>query len=91
MTFHPLSLIPGTDGILALGVARIILANGWIDSSFIRSFTDLPLLVRMDTGERLRASDLHLGKPDEFVAVLPTSLTRDGSDETSRYEAILRG
>ena len=77
-----LPLIPGTDGILALGVARIILENGWIDSSFIRSFTDLPLLVRMDTGERLRASDLNLGKQDEFVAVLPTSLAKGESNDT---------
>ncbi|WP_407313598.1 molybdopterin-dependent oxidoreductase [Desulfosporosinus sp. SB140] len=78
-----LPIVPGTDGILALGIARLILENDWIDTSFIRSFTDLPLLIRMDTGERLRASDIGIGKPDEFVAVLSTSQACRGLTEIS--------
>ncbi|KLU62362.1 perchlorate reductase subunit alpha precursor [Peptococcaceae bacterium CEB3] len=65
-----LPLVPGTDGLLALGLCRLIIENHWLDLDFIRTFTDLPLLVRLDTGERLRASDLGLGTSDEFVAVV---------------------
>lgn len=66
-----LPIAPGTDGLLALGMARLIVENGWLNESFMRTFTDLPLLVREDTGERLRAIDLGIGSADEFVAVLP--------------------
>jgi len=49
---------PGTDAALALGVARIIMDERRFDQSFVKSFTDLPLLVRMDNLKLLRASDV---------------------------------
>ncbi|MDZ5812089.1 molybdopterin-dependent oxidoreductase [Halorubrum sp. AD140] len=49
---------PATDSALFLGVAREIIANDDYDEEFVRSDTDLPLLVRMDTGDHLRASDV---------------------------------
>jgi nitrate reductase alpha subunit len=48
---------PGTDTALALGMCRVIMDEGLVDTAFVRNFTDLPLLVRMDTLELLRASD----------------------------------
>ncbi|MBI4498261.1 MAG: molybdopterin-dependent oxidoreductase, partial [Chloroflexi bacterium] len=39
---------PGTDAALALGLARVIIDEGLYDDAFVKSFTDLPLLVRMD-------------------------------------------
>jgi nitrate reductase alpha subunit len=48
---------PGTDPALALGIAREIIDEGLYDEDFVKGNTDLPLLVRMDTQELLRASD----------------------------------
>ncbi|MEE8556758.1 MAG: molybdopterin-dependent oxidoreductase, partial [Myxococcota bacterium] len=49
---------PGTDPALALGIAREIIDQGLYDEEFVKGNTDLPLLVRMDTEELLRASDV---------------------------------
>ncbi|MEM4311958.1 MAG: molybdopterin-dependent oxidoreductase [Nitrososphaerales archaeon] len=48
----------GTDHALALGLAHVILRDKLYDEIFIKSFTDLPLLVRMDTLKLLRARDV---------------------------------
>jgi nitrate reductase / nitrite oxidoreductase, alpha subunit len=52
-----LILRPGTDAALALGASRVILDEGLYDEPFVKQFTDLPLLVRMDTLKLLRAAD----------------------------------
>ena len=49
---------PGTDGALALGLANVMIERGWYDQSFIREWSNGPLLVRADTGRLLRESDL---------------------------------
>ncbi|RIK35524.1 MAG: molybdopterin oxidoreductase, partial [Chloroflexi bacterium] len=49
---------PGTDTALALGLARVIIDEGLLDTDYVRSFTDLPLLVRMDTLQLLHAADV---------------------------------
>jgi nitrate reductase / nitrite oxidoreductase, alpha subunit len=49
---------PGTDAALALGCVQYILANGLADDERIRQFTDLPLLVRMDSRTLLSAADI---------------------------------
>lgn len=49
---------PGTDTALALGLAEVILREKLYDEPFVQAFTDLPLLVRTDTHERLKARDL---------------------------------
>ena len=51
-------LRPGTDPAFALGVAREIIAHDLYDKEFVKGWTDLPLLTRMDTGELLKASDV---------------------------------
>lgn len=45
---------PGTDGALALGMIRIMLAENLHDESFVASWTNAPLLVRQDEGLFLR-------------------------------------
>jgi anaerobic selenocysteine-containing dehydrogenase/ferredoxin-NADP reductase len=62
-----LPLRPGTDGILAVAVARLLLASGHYDHGFVRMWTNAPLLVRKDSGEFLRASDIGIGTKDSFV------------------------
>jgi DMSO reductase family type II enzyme molybdopterin subunit len=49
---------PGTDAALALGAAQIIIAENLYNAAYVAEQTDLPLLVRTDTGRFLRESDL---------------------------------
>jgi nitrate reductase alpha subunit len=49
---------PGTDGALALGLAQVIVAEGRYDEAAVKTRTDLPLLVRTDTGKLLRAAEV---------------------------------
>jgi nitrate reductase alpha subunit len=52
---------PGTDPAFALGLAQVIMSEGLYDDAFVKRYTDLPTLVRMDTLERLRAQDVFPG------------------------------
>lgn len=49
---------PGTTPALALGLAGVILSETLYDPEYIRDYTDLTSLVRMDTLERLSARDV---------------------------------
>ncbi|MBW2245309.1 MAG: molybdopterin-dependent oxidoreductase [Deltaproteobacteria bacterium] len=51
----------GTDAALALGLSREILERGAVDEAYVREQTDLPFLVRDDTGTFLRQSDMEKG------------------------------
>ncbi|MGI9862244.1 molybdopterin-dependent oxidoreductase [Moorella naiadis] len=51
-------LKPSSDAALALGIARLIVTEKLYEADFIKTFTDLPLLVRLDTGKRLRAQEI---------------------------------
>jgi DMSO reductase family type II enzyme molybdopterin subunit len=62
-------LNPGTDAALALSVAQVIVADGLHDAAFVREQTDLPFLVRDDTGRFLRQSDLRAGGDAEVLHV----------------------
>ncbi|MGO9443098.1 MAG: molybdopterin-dependent oxidoreductase [Terriglobales bacterium] len=46
------------DPALWLGVAKILIERGWIDTQFVKEQTDLPVLVRKDNGRFLREADL---------------------------------
>ena len=61
---------PATDAALWLGVTRLMIDRGWYDETFVKSFTDFPLLVRADTLQRLRAHEVFPG--------YETSLSPDG-------------
>ncbi|OGS48845.1 MAG: hypothetical protein A3K68_06895 [Euryarchaeota archaeon RBG_16_68_13] len=52
---------PATDAAFALGVAQVLIRDNLYDASFARQFTDLPLLVRMDTLKLLKMKDLDAG------------------------------
>lgn len=54
---------PGTDPALALGLAQVIVSRKLYDRDWVSRNTDLPFLVRMDTLEPLRSSDLGLANP----------------------------
>jgi nitrate reductase alpha subunit len=61
---------PATDAALFLGITRLMMDNGWYDTAFVRRFTDLPLLIRTDTGQRIRAA--------EVIPAYQPGLTADG-------------
>ena len=61
---------PGADAALALAMCRVVIDDGLYDARFVREQTDLPLLVREDTGRFLRESDLREGgRDDQFYAL----------------------
>ncbi len=53
-----LNVRSGTDAALALGMVHVLLKEDLYDAEFIKEQTDLPLLVRTDTGRFLRESDI---------------------------------
>jgi anaerobic selenocysteine-containing dehydrogenase len=63
-----LPIKPGTDGILALGLAKLLIDSGRYDDEFVRCWTTAPLLVREDSGEYLRWPDLFPGELSDYVA-----------------------
>jgi anaerobic selenocysteine-containing dehydrogenase len=64
-----LQIRPGTDAALGLALCREVLAGGLADEAFMRTFTDAPLLVRTDTGKRVRGRELDPDAPEvSFVA-----------------------
>jgi nitrate reductase alpha subunit len=58
---------PGTDTALALGLAHVIMKEKIYDADYVKGLTDLPILVRLDNRQYLRASDFIAGyKPAEL-------------------------
>ncbi|MFQ5666128.1 MAG: molybdopterin-dependent oxidoreductase [Candidatus Binatia bacterium] len=65
---HADSHIPiaiGTDAAFANAMSQVVIEEGLADVGFVKTQTDLPLLVRRDTRRFLRASDLQDGGSDE--------------------------
>jgi DMSO reductase family type II enzyme molybdopterin subunit len=57
----------GTDAALALAMARVIIDDELYDAAFVREQTDMPFLVRDDTGRFLREADVvEGGAEDQF-------------------------
>jgi len=57
-----LRIKPGTDAAFGLALCRRVIEAGKADWDFMRTYTDAPLLVRADTGKRLRADELAPGQ-----------------------------
>ncbi len=49
---------PGTDAAFALSMAQVIVSEKLHNEAFLREQTDMPFLVRSDTGRFLRQSDM---------------------------------
>ncbi|MFB6294073.1 MAG: molybdopterin-dependent oxidoreductase [Halonotius sp.] len=94
---------PGSDTALALGMARTIVDEGLYDTAHLKEQTDMPLLVREDTGKFLRASDVsglsvEADRPDQVFVMqdsegrlraAPGSLgERDGQHDPSKSIAL---
>jgi DMSO reductase family type II enzyme molybdopterin subunit len=55
-----------TDAAFGLAAAHVIIEEGLFDDAIVREQTDLPLLVREDSGRFLRESDLKRGGKDDL-------------------------
>jgi anaerobic selenocysteine-containing dehydrogenase len=81
-----LQLRPGTDGALALALVDVLIREHLFDESFVRAWTNAPLLVRDDTGRFLTAADPSAGSGQ---AVAPDRLAADGiAGSTAAYLAL---
>ena len=49
---------PGTTPALSLGFAQVIMSQKLYDETWIKRYTDLPMLIRMDNGDLLREKDV---------------------------------
>ncbi|PIQ23206.1 molybdopterin oxidoreductase [bacterium (Candidatus Blackallbacteria) CG17_big_fil_post_rev_8_21_14_2_50_48_46] len=49
---------PGSDPAFALGLAQVIIERNLFDSEFVKTKTDLPFLIRLDTLQPLRPEDV---------------------------------
>ena len=64
---------PGSDGILALGIMRLLIEENSFDDSFLMHWTNAAFLVRDDNGEFLRGGDLNAqGEDTDAFVVLGT-------------------
>jgi nitrate reductase alpha subunit len=53
-----ISIRPGTDTALMMGIAHILIQDRSYDDAYIKHFSDFPLLIRTDTLKVLRREDL---------------------------------
>ncbi|MEK7693594.1 MAG: molybdopterin-dependent oxidoreductase, partial [Chloroflexota bacterium] len=92
-TIHADLYVPveiGTDAALGLAIAKIIIDDGTYNAGFVKEQTDLPLLVRTDTGRYLRQPDIDgKGREDQlyFWDATKNALAR-ASRKTLRLGAI---
>jgi nitrate reductase / nitrite oxidoreductase, alpha subunit len=52
---------PGTDPAFLLGVASVLISENLYDANYVKRYTDLPFLVRLDTLEMLRPEEVIAG------------------------------
>src|SRR5690606_27824675 len=86
-----LQIRPGTDAALALGLIRLLLADGHYDHEFVRSWTNAPLLIRADTGHFLRAGDIQEDAPDPDAWVVWDQLSSRPMPYDTRHRASTQG
>jgi len=55
----------GTDAALALSMCKVIIDEGLVNEAFIKSQTDLPLLVNAETRRFIRGSDMDESAPED--------------------------
>ncbi len=72
---------PATDAALWLGVTRLMIDNKWYDETFVKRFTDFPLLVRTDNGKRLRAEEVFANYHSTLPADSPSKRVQGLTDE----------
>ncbi len=87
---------PGSDAALALSVCWVLCDEDLVRTDFVRAQTDLPFLVRADTGRYLRATDMgDDGLAEQFFVWGADGLTEVDSarlpDEEESKRFVLEG
>tara|TARA_B100000315_G_scaffold62061_1_gene56344 strand:- start:4320 stop:7844 length:3525 start_codon:yes stop_codon:yes gene_type:complete len=73
---------PGlSDTAVLLAVTKILMDNNWIDRTFVKQFTDFPLLVRTDTLRRLRPEEVIQGYQNKDLRNGPSYKIQALTDE----------
>jgi nitrate reductase alpha subunit len=68
-----LAVRPGlSDTAVLLAVTKLLIDNKWYKPDFCRQFTDFPLLVRIDTLERLRPQDIDTNYRPKDISAGPS-------------------
>lgn len=86
----------GTDAALALAMAQVIVSEKLYREDYIKEQTDLPFLVRADTGRFLRQTDVEKDGSDEVFYLWDTATgrlvhapgTQGRSDRTIRLRGV---
>lgn len=78
---------PGTMPALALGFANVILQEKLYDAEYVRQWTDLPILVRMDTLKYLKSSEVFGGNPAELQQ---TFIVKEGEKPPPPIEQTMK-
>jgi anaerobic selenocysteine-containing dehydrogenase len=81
-----------TDAALGLSMAHVMIEEGIYNAAFVQEQTDLPLLVRTDSGRFLRESDLVKAGPKtaSTCTMLPARASRWWSRRRSRSTDSIR-
>ena len=79
---------PGYDGHLALSIMNEIITHKMYDSKFLKEFTDLPILVRVDTKEMLRLSDIKKESEVYDQEMFETLEEKSGDKEDHGHEVF---
>ncbi len=59
---------PGSDGVLAMSLAHVLIENDWYDQAFVRRWSNAPFLVRDDNGRLLTEADIrHDGSAQRYL------------------------
>ena len=74
-----ISIRPGTDSALYLGMINLILNNKWYDADYISKYTSAPFLIRQDNKAIMREGDKYLvwdknsnsAKPSDTPGITP--------------------
>jgi DMSO reductase family type II enzyme molybdopterin subunit len=69
-------IAPGTDAALGLSLAHVMVTENLHAADFLREQTDLPFLVREDTGRFLRQRDLQAGGDPDVLYVYDEATQR---------------
>ena len=84
---------PGSDGALALAMIHVLFDENLYDATFLRDWTNGPLLVRDDTGALLTGADVDSdgSANDYFVGQDGAAIPWDGHTDTTGTETAVFG
>jgi anaerobic selenocysteine-containing dehydrogenase/ferredoxin-NADP reductase len=86
-----LRIRPGTDAVLALGLARIMIARESFDRDFVRFWSNAAYLVREDDGRFLRGRDIGLGDGDAYLVWNAAAARAEPASAATLGTAALKG